>query len=186
MMVLNKMDDALVVVDLQQGFDDPSMGKRNNSSCADNAALLVAYWRNAGAPVVFVRHDSLAPGSTLASGAPGNKLMQELTGEPDLLVIKNVHSAFSGEPDLDRWLRAARVTSITLCGITSDHCCSTTARAAYDLGYAVHFVLDATSTFPRRAPSGRLLSADEVAEATAASLDGEFATVTSTAAVIST
>ena len=147
--------DALIVVDLQRGFDDPALGDRSNPDCATNAARLVAHWRECGRPVVFVRHDSLEPGSPLHTGASGNALMPELDGEPDLLVVKHVHSAFHGDPDLNEWLRTRDVDAVTVCGIATDHCCETTARVACDLGYRVRFVLDATSTFPANHSSRR-------------------------------
>jgi len=174
--------DALIVVDLQRGFDDPAMGRRNNPECGANVARLVAKWRDAGDPVVFVRHDSLEPQSPLRPRQPGNELMREIAQEsPDLTVAKSVHSAFSGDPDLHGWLTERGVKAVTICGITTDHCCSTTARVACDLGYEVRFVVDATSTFPRTTPSGRVMEADEVSDAAAGSLDGEFAAVISTA-----
>jgi hypothetical protein len=42
-------------------------------------------------------------------------------------------------------------------------------------------VLDATHTFDRAGPDGTVMTADELARATATSLHGEFATVVSTA-----
>ncbi|MCP4251696.1 MAG: isochorismatase family protein, partial [bacterium] len=45
---------ALLVVDVQAGFDDPAWGPRNNPSCEDNVAALIAAWRAANRPVVFV------------------------------------------------------------------------------------------------------------------------------------
>ena len=52
---------ALVVVDAQQGFDDPWWGTRNNPSCDDNIAALAVAWGRLGRPVVHVRHDSSDP-----------------------------------------------------------------------------------------------------------------------------
>jgi hypothetical protein len=49
----------------------------------------------------------------------------------------------------------------------------------------VFFGLDATHTFDRTGPDGRLYRADELAAVTAANLHGEFATVTSTARLLS-
>ena len=46
------------------------------------------------------------------------------------------------------------------------------------------FVLDATHTFDREGPDGVVVSADELARATAASLHGEFATVVNTADLV--
>lgn len=176
--------DALLVVDLQRAFDDPSMPRRNNPQCPANVKRLVDHWRRLGLPVVFVRHDSCESGSLLAPGLPGNTFMTELSGEPDLLVSKHVHSAFHGDPDLDGWLRERGVQAVTVCGITTDHCCETTARVACDLGYRVRFVIDATSTFPRRTPGGEEIAADDVARVVAASLHGEFAEVVTADAVV--
>ena len=172
--------DALIVVDLQRAFDDPGMGQRNNPACAANVARLVQSWRDADRPVVFVRHDSAEQGSPLAPGQPGNEFMPELVGEPDVLITKQVHSAFHGQPDLDQWLRAQAVGSVTVCGITTDHCCETTARVACDLGYEVRFVVDATSTFDRQTPDGEVVTADEVSRVVAACLHEEFADVVRT------
>jgi nicotinamidase-related amidase len=173
---------ALVVVDVQQAFDDAGYwGRRNNPDCEANVAALIAAWRAAGRPVVFVRHDSDEPVSPLRPDHPGNAFRPELTGEPDLLVAKRVNSAFHGDPDLAAWLRGRGLDGIAICGITTNHCCETTARVGGNLGFEVLFVLDATHTFDRAGPDGAVMSADELARATATSLHGEFATVVATA-----
>jgi len=171
---------ALVVVDAQQGFDDRSWGVRNNSACDENIAALVERWRARGRPVVFVRHDSTNPRSPLHPDSPGNRLKVYLDGVPDLLVTKSVNSAFHGSPDLDAWLSAHELPGIVVCGITTNHCCETTARVGGNLGYDGLFALDATHTFDRTGPDGRTMSADELARATATNLHGEFATVVAT------
>jgi nicotinamidase-related amidase len=51
---------------------------------------------------------------------------------------------------------------------------------AGNLGYDVRLVLDATHTFDREGPDGTVMTADELARATATSLHGEFATVVCT------
>jgi nicotinamidase-related amidase len=60
--------------------------------------------------------------------------------------------------------------SVVICGITTNHCCETTARVAGNLGYDTSFVLDATFTFDRRGLDGTMISADELARVTAADL----------------
>lgn len=112
---------------------------------------------------------------------PGNALSESLAGEPDLLVRKSVHSAFYGTPDLHAWLKNRAIQRVVVCGVTTNHCCETTARMANNLGYDVYFALDATHTFDRIGPDGVLIPAEVLARVTAANLDGEFATVTSTA-----
>ena len=141
--------NALIVVDVQQGFDDPSWGRGNNPSCLANVERLLEAWRRHGQPVVLVRHDSQSPTSPLRPGQPGNALSPAVDGPHDLLVAKTVNSAFYGTPSLDDWLRASSITRVTVCGITTNHCCETTARMAGNLGYETTFVLDATRTFDR-------------------------------------
>lgn len=175
---------ALVVVDAQQGFDDPWWGPRNNPACDDNIAALDHEWSRLGRPVVHVRHDSANPRSPLHPDGPGNRLKPYLGDSPDLLVAKQVNSAFHGSPDLHAWLQGAGITGLVVCGITTNHCCETTARVGGNLGYDVVFALDATHTFDRTGPDGTTLTADQLATATATNLHGEFATVVSTADVL--
>jgi nicotinamidase-related amidase len=177
---------ALVVVDVQQGFDDPWSGKRNNADCDDNIAALVEEWKGRERPVVIVRHDSDNPDSPLHPSSPGNRLKDYLTAEPDLVVTKSVNSAFLGSPDLDAWLRERGLAGIVVCGITTNHCCETTARMGGNLGHRVLFALDATHTFDRTAPDGGVVTAEELARVTATNLHGEFAEVVTTAELVAT
>jgi nicotinamidase-related amidase len=163
---------ALVVVDVQRAFDDAgSWGRRNNPDCEANVASLIGAWREAGRPLVFVRHEF---------ESHDHAFKDVVSGEPDLLVSKQVNSAFYGSPDLDAWLRESGIGSIALCGITTDHCVETTARMGANLGYDVLFVLDATHTFDRTGPDGTVMTADELARATATSLHEEFAAIVRT------
>ena len=172
---------ALVVVDVQQGFDDPWWGERNNPDCDANIADLVREWSGRGRPLVYVRHDSDEPDSPLRKGSPGNRLKEYLTAEPDLVVSKSVNSSFLGTPDLDAWLRERDLKGIVVCGITTNHCCETTARMGGNLGHRVLFALDATHTFDRTGPYGEVVTADELARVTGVNLHDEFAEVVRTA-----
>lgn len=175
---------ALIVIDVQKSFDDPAWGRRNNPACESNIARLIQDWRHKDRPVVFVRHDSVIPNGRMKTGTPGNEFKDVVRGNPDLLVVKNVNSAFYGTPDLHAWLRDRRLAGLVICGITTNHCCETTARMGGNLGYDVQFVLDATYTFDRTALDGSVVAADELARVTAVNLHGEFATVTTTAAIV--
>jgi nicotinamidase-related amidase len=171
---------ALIVVDVQQGFDDPVWGERNNPGCEDNIATLIEAWRAHDQPVVFVRHDSAEPDSPFTPGQRGNDFQEIVAGEPDLLVVKSVNSSFHGEPDLAAWLRAEGIERIAVCGIQTNMCCETTARVAANLGFETDFVLDATHTFDLPAHGGGTISADELARVTASNLDPEFGRVLDT------
>jgi nicotinamidase-related amidase len=175
---------ALVVIDVQQGLDDPGWGRRDNAACEDHVAALLERWRERGWPVVFVRHDSVESGSPLGPTEPGNAFKDVITGAPDLLVTTSVNSAFHGQPALQAWLDSRGIDRMYICGITTDHCCETTARVGGNLGYDVRFVLDATHAFDRPDPSGEVVPAEQLVRVTATNLHGEFATVIDTATAL--
>jgi nicotinamidase-related amidase len=179
---------ALIVVDVQLGFDDlhhwSPTGRRNNPGCEANVAALIGAWREHGRPLVYVRHDSDEDVSPLRPDQPGNAFRDIVAGEPDLLVSKQVNSAFYGEPDLHAWLQERGLSRLVVCGVTTNHCVETTVRMAANLGYDVVFPIDATHTFDMAGPDGGIVTADELARATAASLHGEFAAVVTTADVV--
>ncbi|MFC8518464.1 cysteine hydrolase family protein [Streptomyces sp. NPDC057257] len=183
---------ALVVVDVQKGFEEADFwGPRNNPEADDNIAELIDVWQATGRPVVFVRHDSLKPESPLRPGYEGNDLkdyVQERRGKgagPELFLTKTVNSAFLGSPDLGVWLSEAGISQFVLAGIQTNMCVETTARMGGNLGYDVVVAYDATYTFELEGPFGWRRSADEVAQASAVSLHGGgFARVVTTKEVV--
>ncbi|WP_128977936.1 cysteine hydrolase family protein [Streptomyces roseicoloratus] len=185
-------DAALVVVDVQKGFDDEGFwGRRDNPDAERNMAALIDRWQQTGRPVVFVRHDSPHAGSPLAPGTGGNALkdfVEERRGKgngPELFVTKTVNSAFYGEPDLDAWLKGAGTGQLVIVGIQTNMCNETTARMGGNLGYDVLFPLDAMHTFDLTGPFGWRQSAEELSRATAVSLHGgRFARVVRTEDVL--
>jgi nicotinamidase-related amidase len=167
------MTTALVVIDVQQGFDEPAWGARNNPEAEDRIGALVTAWRDAGQPIVLVRHDSTNPQSPLRSGQPGNDFKPVLAGvDGAILVTKQVNSAFIGEPDLHAWLQQRGISRLVLCGIQTNMCVETTARMGGNLGYDVTVALDATHTFDLSGPDGVNVTADELVRTTAVNLHG--------------
>lgn len=176
---------ALIVVDVQRGFDDAEYwGPRNNPDCEANISLLIEAWRSQGWPLVYVKHNSETPSSPLAVGSKGNEFKDVVKGKPDLLVEKTVHSAFYGEPDLDAWLRSNEISGVAVCGIQTNMCCETTARMASDLGYEMLFVEDATHTFDIVTPTKKVYRAREVARYSALSIADEFGRVVRTSDLV--
>ncbi|MFI9584329.1 cysteine hydrolase family protein [Streptomyces sp. NPDC052236] len=183
---------ALIVVDVQKGFEELDFwGGRNNPEADENITSLIDAWQTTGRPVVFVRHDSAKPGSPLRQGQEGNEFkeyVEQRRGKgiaSELLVTKSVNSAFYGTPDLDAWLRAEGISQFVVSGIQTNMCAETTARMGGNLGYDVLFALDATYTFDLEGPFGWRRSAAELAQTSAVSLHGGgFATVVTTKEVV--
>jgi nicotinamidase-related amidase len=170
---------ALLLIDVQQAFDDPRWGPRNNPEAEKRIADLLAGWRTAGSPVIHVKHASLELDSPLRADRPGHAIKPEAMpreGEP--LFTKHVNSAFIGT-DLEAHLREKGIRKLVIAGLTTDHCVSTSARMAANLGFAVTVVADATATFDRTGPDGAVYEADLMHRAALASLNVEFATVKS-------
>lgn len=175
---------ALLVIDVQHAFDDPSWGRRNNPGAERNVARLLDAWRAAGEPVVHVRHRSEEDGGLFSPGTPGFEIKSEalpLPGEP--LVTKTVNSAFIGT-GLEELLHRQGVHDVVVCGLTTDHCVSTTARMAGNLGFATSVVRDAAATFERTGPDGRAWSAEDMHDSALASIHNEFAEVVATDEVL--
>jgi nicotinamidase-related amidase len=171
---------ALIIVDVQKGFDDPRWGRRNNPQAESNIKRLLEAWRKSHMPVFYIQHCSKVPESPLRPGTAGNEIkdiVAPLSEEP--VVKKNVNSAFIGT-DLEPQLRRKGIETLVITGITTDHCVSTTARMGGNMGFDVYVVSDATSTFDRVGPDGTTYRAEVIHEVNLASLHNEFATVVNT------
>ncbi|HEX7404679.1 MAG TPA: cysteine hydrolase family protein [Candidatus Nanopelagicaceae bacterium] len=165
---------ALIVIDVQVGFDDPAfLGKRNNPSADENIQSLIKQWEKHRRPIVVVQHNSKSATSSLHPFKPGNFLKPYVKAiTPALRVTKTVNSAFYGEPDLHQWLQGENIKEVVIIGIQTNMCCETTARMAGNLGYNVIFVPDAMHTFDLEGPNGEVLTADELSRATVINLHG--------------
>jgi nicotinamidase-related amidase len=184
MLSLESHPSTLLVVDLQQGFDTPAWGRRNNPHLEHCASELLRLWRGTGRPVVHVRHMSTDPASPLRPGQPGNAFKPEtapIAGEA--VIEKSVNSAFIGT-SLEADLRRAGCRGLVIVGLTTNHCVSTTARMAGNLGFVTWVVSDATATFDRVGPDGVAYRAEQVHAMALSDLHGEFATIVDTAAVV--
>jgi nicotinamidase-related amidase len=168
---------ALLLIDVQQGLDDPRYGERNNPGAERNIAALLAAWRRTRRPVVHVQHMSRAPHSALRPELPGNAFKPSAAPRPgEPIFQKTANSAFAGTA-LEAFLRAQRLDTLVLAGLTTDHCVSSTARAAADLGFTTIVVSDGTATFERTGPDGQHHGADQMHRLALASLHGEFAII---------
>lgn len=174
------MKPALILIDIQQGFEEPYWGERNNPDFEENISTLLAYWRKKNGPVIHVKHNSTTEGSPLRPELPGNAIYDfanPIEGEP--LLEKNVNSAFIGT-NLADYLATIGNPPLVIVGMTSDQCVNTTVRMAGNLGYESYMVSDATATFNKTDHNGKAFSADQLHEVALASIHEEFAKVIST------
>ena len=174
-MTLDLDRTVLLPIDMQRAFDGPPWPGRWNDEVDSNGLALLAAWREAGRPIIHVRHDSVQPGSSLAPGTPGNAFrpgFEPLDGEP--LVTKSVNSAFIGT-DLDLRLKRLGAKHVVAFGISTDMCVSTTVRTGANLGWDMVLVPDACDCFDLPDGQGGTIPAEEVQRAHVATLAFEFA-----------
>jgi nicotinamidase-related amidase len=171
---------ALIVIDMQNGFDHPRWGARNNPQAEANIVRLLEVWRSTDRPVIFVRHDSKSASAPLHPGQSGNDLKALLERrESEPVIGKTVNSAFIGT-DLETRLQAMNAKTLVIVGLTTDHCVSTTTRMAGNLGFETFLVADATATFGKTGFDGRTWSAQELHDSALAQIHEEFCTVLET------
>lgn len=171
---------ALIIIDVQNGLDDPAYGRRNNPDAEDNMARLLTTWRAKGRPIYHVQHMSSRPDSPLRPKQSGNAIkyvVAPLDNEP--VIQKTVNNAFVGT-DLEDRLRNKGIDSLVIVGLTTNHCVSTTARMAGDLGFTTIVVADATAAHDSSGYDGTHYPAETVHAISLASLKDEFATILKT------
>lgn len=167
---------ALLIIDQQQGMRTSSE-PRNNPQAELRIGELLAAWRQAGWPVVHVRHISRTPGSPFWPGQPGAEFQPELAPlNHEHVVEKNVPDAFINS-GLERWLRVRGIDSVVICGVSTNNSVEATARSAGNLGFVTQVVSDACFAFDKRDFNGVLRSAEEVHAMSLANLQGEYAQV---------
>src|SRR5258708_9450043 len=182
-MSISKVDNpALILVDIQKGFDDIAYwgGQRNNPNAENNAGELLKLWRKNNLPIFHIKHCSTIPTSLLNETNDGNEfqeVVKPIDGEQ--VIKKNVNSAFIGT-NLKEQLDNAKISKLVIVGLTTDHYISTTTRMAGNLGFETFHVSDATATFNKKGIDGQNFSAELIHETALASLNNEFASIVTT------
>ena len=138
---------ALLIIDVQQGlcegehdsFESPQVIARINT-LSDKA-------RAAGAPVVFIQHESTS--GYLEHGTNAWQLARGLRTEPSDLRVRKTASDSFHRTELEQVLRQHAVTDLVICGMHSEFCVDVTTRRALALGYPVVVVSDGHTTEDR-------------------------------------
>lgn len=142
---------ALVVVDFQDFFLSPASGAFQPAArvVMPRARQLVDAFRAAGRPVFFLRHvhdeKSLMArwwDKACLESDPKSQVCAALGARPEETLVKVRYSGFA-DGELERRLKAARVTSLVVCGALTNLCVESTVRGAFDLGFSTLVCADA-------------------------------------------
>jgi ureidoacrylate peracid hydrolase len=173
------INPALLVIDVQNGFvskggsyDLLGMETTNYTKVIPKIRDLIIMCRNAGIPVFFTQAVREASGIDVLTNthqilpkSREERIMKRpicIRGtwdadivddvkpvETDHIVIKRRDSAFH-DTEIGVWLRSIRVDTLILCGIDTSICVETSLRDAFNIGYDIILVSDATASSNRK------------------------------------
>ncbi len=139
---------ALILVDIQNDYFPqgkwPLVGA---DTAADNAALLIKAFRDAGDPVVHIRHEFTSEEAPFFTpNSEGAKLHPKVLNRADEpVVLKHFVNSFR-ETELKSILDEQGIKELVVVGSMSHMCIDGITRAAADFGYTVTVIHDACAT----------------------------------------
>jgi ureidoacrylate peracid hydrolase len=169
------INPALLVIDVQNGFvskggsyDLLGMETTNYTKVIPKIRDLIIMCRNAGIPIFFTQAVREASGIDVLTNthqilpkSREERIMKRpicIRGtwdadivddikpvDTDHIVIKRRDSAFH-DTEIGVWLRSIRVDTLIICGIDTSICVETSLRDAFNIGYDIVLVSDATAS----------------------------------------
>ncbi|MFM9844873.1 MAG: cysteine hydrolase family protein [Dongiaceae bacterium] len=139
---------ALLIVDLQVAmFESESEPPIHDAhGLLQRAGGLIARARNAGVPVIYVRHDG-GPGDPLEAGRPGWDIHPVLEPAADEVIVEKRAPDSFFETELGELLAERGIERLVIAGAQTDYCIDATCRRAAALGYDTLLVADTHSTW---------------------------------------
>ncbi|MCF6387274.1 cysteine hydrolase [Mycobacterium sp. MBM] len=176
-------DSALVLVDCQNTYTYGVMELDGVQAALEETATLLDRARTAGVPVIHIQHNG-GPGSPYDITAEVGAIVGSVAprdGEP--VIVKQFPNSFV-QTDLDDRLKAVGAGNLLLAGFMTHMCINSTARGAFNLGYAPTVVAGATATRPLPGVGGEVVPAATLQAASLAALSDLFAVVVPDAAAV--
>lgn len=169
-------DSTLVLIDCQNTYTRGVMELEGVQAALDEVAVLLDRARTAGIPVIHIQHDD-GPGSLYdIDGESGSIVAQVAPRTGESVVVKNYPNAFV-QTDLDAQLKSIDASNLVLAGFMTHMCVNSTARGAFNLGYAPTVVAGATATRALPGVDGDPVPAAALQTASLAGLADLFAVV---------
>jgi biuret amidohydrolase len=175
---------AMIVVDMQNDFvaEGAMLQSKQAFAMVPKLAATLKFCRDQGIRVIYTAHvhrkdgcdmglyDDLYPPiaqrASLVDETQGVEIYKDIAPAAGEHVIKkHRYSAFFAT-DMDLILREWGITSVVVCGTTTENCCHATARDAMFHNYKVAFLSDATGTFDYPDVGWGAMSAQQVHQAT--------------------
>jgi nicotinamidase-related amidase len=169
-------DSTLILIDCQKTYTTGVMELDGVQAALDEAAALLDRARSAGIPVIHIQHSD-GPGSLYDIDGESGAIVEQVAprdGEP--VVIKEYPNSFV-QTDLDDCLKTVGASNLVLAGFMTHMCVNSTARGAFNLGYAPTVVAAATATRSLPGITGETVPAAAMQSASLAAMADLFAVV---------
>ncbi len=169
-------ESTLVLIDCQNTYTSGVMELEGVQAALDEAAALLDRARSAGIPIIHVQHSD-GPGSLYdVEGESGAIVARVAPREGEPVVVKQYPNSFV-QTDFDEKLKAVGAGNLVIAGFMTHMCVNSTARGAFNAGYAPTVVAAATATRSLPGPDGESVSAAAMQSASLAGMADLFAVV---------
>lgn len=169
-------DSALVLIDCQKTYTQGVMELEGVQAALEETAELLERARTAGIPIIHIQHSD-GPGSLYDIDGETGAIVDAVAPRGDEpVVVKQFPNSFV-QTDLDERLKAVNASNLVLAGFMTHMCVNSTARGAFNLGYAPTVVAAATATRSLAGPDGQAVPAAALQAASLAALADLFAVV---------
>jgi ureidoacrylate peracid hydrolase len=165
---------GLLVIDMQNGFvgkggsyDKLGMNIKNYRKVIPATRDLIAFCRHEGIPIFYTQAVRERSGIDLLTnvhmilprtreerlkvpitvrGTWDSRVIDEIKpAKRDHIIIKRRDSAFQ-DTELRVWLQSVGINTLILCGVDTSICVETSLRDAFNLGYDIFLISDATAS----------------------------------------
>lgn len=169
-------ESTLVLIDCQNTYTQGVMELEGVQAALDEAAALLDRARSAGIPIIHVQHSD-GPGSLYdIEGESGAIVTRVAPRDGEAVVTKQYPNSFV-ETDFDDKLKAVGAGNLVIAGFMTHMCVNSTARGAFNAGYAPTVVAAATATRSLPGVGGEPVTAATLQSASLAALSDLFAVV---------
>ncbi len=138
------MDEALIVIDVQEGFfSDPIDPVYNEKNLIHNINQLIDSFRKHGKPIIFVRHTD----EDLVKGTRRWEVYSKVHSKSDDLYVDKTTPDSFFKTELLNVLKKNNIDSIVIAGLQTDYCIDATCKSAFGKGIPTILISDGHSTY---------------------------------------
>jgi nicotinamidase-related amidase len=150
------MNEALIVIDVQEGFfSDPGNPVYNENILINNINQLIDSFRKDGKTIIFVRHID----DDLIKGTRHWEIYSKVHSKSDDLYIDKTTPDSFFETELLHVLKTNNINSIVIAGLQTEYCIDTTCKSTFGKGIPTILVSDGHSTY-----DNSFMKADKIIE----------------------